>query len=308
MKFLNFDTWNGLTSGTKLVRFLLILNHVSTKLHIKEQGPKRNTQHQKNNFRAQRIKKIKWIWVVNYRPWGLFIHKQNCDAVRYQKQIKFIFFWVCSAFKLNEVARWNTGHDEMTFQLLPRWNMNVVVPLHFASQRGCFAYWKWRFGCYHDETWMSHAAACCDKATEWQPCISFPSKGLRAVASFSISSNLAAATCQHCFCPKDLAIGRRLAMVPPNRFSYRSKIFEIRGVLRGSRRFFGFVLERGLSKVPEVHLVACKIFPSVRNSNTMREIDDTFPCYLLSRVVWLNTCLDLTVCFWLKSKNAASKH
>ena len=74
-------------------------------------------------------------------------------------------------------------------------------------------------------------------------------------------------------------------MVRPNRFSYRSKIFEIRGVLRGSRRFFGFVLERGLSKVPEVHLVACKISPSVRNSNTMREIDDTFPCYLLSMVV-----------------------
>ena len=119
--------------------------------------------------------------------------------------------------KLNEVVRWNTGHDEMTFQLLPRWNMNVVVLLHFASQRGCFAYWKCPFGCYHDETWMSHAAACCDKATEWQPCISFPSKGLRAVASFSISSNLAAATCQHCFCPKE-------QMVLPNRFSYRSKI------------------------------------------------------------------------------------
>lgn len=152
----------------------------------------------------------------------------------------------------------------MTCQLLPRWNMNVVVPLHFASQRGCFAYWKWRFGCYHDETWMSHAAACCDKATEWQQCISFPSKGLRAVASFSISSNLAAATCQRCFCPKEQE-------VLPNSFSYRgstgvrSKIFAIRfggagGVLRGSRRFFGFVFGRALSKVPEVHLAACKIF------------------------------------------------
>jgi len=67
VKFLNFDAWNGLTSGTKLVRFLFILNHASTKLHEKEQGPKKKyaalPQHQKKNFRAQktlqRIKKFK---------------------------------------------------------------------------------------------------------------------------------------------------------------------------------------------------------------------------------------------------------
>ena len=44
---------------------------------------------------------------VNYRPWGLFIHKQQCDAVRYQKQMKFNFFWVCSAFRRNGWERSN---------------------------------------------------------------------------------------------------------------------------------------------------------------------------------------------------------
>ena len=37
----------------------------------------------------------------------MFIHKQQCDAVRYQKQMKFNFFWVCSAFRRDGWERRN---------------------------------------------------------------------------------------------------------------------------------------------------------------------------------------------------------